>query len=64
MKPSAPKQNQPENDQEEYVIMKTILINGNPVRVGAETLRRIERVAEKMKISLPEAISFCLQKVI
>lgn len=44
--------------------MKTILINGNPVRVGAETLRRIERVAEKMKISLPEAISFCLQKVI
>lgn len=44
--------------------MKTIQINGNEVVVGAETLRRIEKIAEEKKIPVEEAVSFCLQKVI
>lgn len=44
--------------------MRTIYINGKRVTVTAETFRRIEKIAEERKIDLPEAISFCLQKVI
>ena len=44
--------------------MRTIYINGKKVNITAETLRRIGKIAEERKISIPAAISFCLEKVI
>lgn len=44
--------------------MRTIYTNGKKVKITAETLRRIGKIAEERKINLSEAISFCLQKVI
>lgn len=44
--------------------MKTIQINGNEVVVGAETLRRIEKIAEEKNVPVDEAIAFCLQRVV
>lgn len=44
--------------------MRTILINGKLVKVGAETMRRIEKIARSRKISVSAAVSFCLEKVI
>lgn len=44
--------------------MTKIIINGRTVDVGVETLRRIEKIAEEKKITLTEAVSFCLEKVI
>lgn len=44
--------------------MRTIYINGKKVKITAETLCRIGKIAKERKINLSEAISFCLQKVI
>lgn len=44
--------------------MKTIIINGNTVKVSVETAKRIEHIASEKKIPLSEAIILCLEKVI
>lgn len=38
-------------------------INGVDVEISPKVYKRIESVARDRKISIPEAISFCLQKV-
>lgn len=44
--------------------MKTILINGESVKVSIETYKRIEKTASEKDITFSEAISFLLEKVI
>ena len=44
--------------------MKTIIINGHKVRIELATFRRIEKVAEKKKITFSDAVFLCLEKVL
>lgn len=44
--------------------MKTIMINGRAVDITRETYQRIAKVATAKNLTLPEAVVFCLQKVI
>lgn len=44
--------------------MRIVVINGCAVEITSETFKRIERIATARKISISEAIIFCLEKVI
>lgn len=44
--------------------MKTILVNGKPVKVCIETFKRIERFASENGITFSEAVNLLLEKVI
>lgn len=44
--------------------MYEIVINGISVKISIETKRRLEKIAAEKKITVEEAVSFCLQKVI
>ena len=42
----------------------TIRINGRSVRIPVETMKRIARLAAEKKITVADAVIFCLEKVI
>lgn len=44
--------------------MKTILVNGIPVKVCAETFKRIEKFASEKNVTFSEAVNLLLEKVI
>lgn len=44
--------------------MITIMVNGTEVQVDSFTFARIEKIARVKKLTIPEAVSYCLEKVI
>ena len=43
--------------------MRNIIINGTTVKVSQSTFMRIEKIANERRITLSEAVLYCLEKV-